>query len=101
MNPIFRWSGQYYGFVANGYLFDAESNLRGWVGSDGTVWRSDGQFLGDLVGGEYVLHQQSAPRARRAKRVLPSAPIDSPVRPPDRVARAPRVGYVDGLNECS
>ena len=100
MNSIFRWNGQYYGFLANGDLFDAECKFCGWIGTDGTVWRSDGEFLGDLVGGEYVLQHQSAPRARRAKRVRPSASFESPVRPPDREARSPRQGYVDGLSEC-
>jgi hypothetical protein len=44
-----RWSGQYYGFIANGYYFHSISNYCGWVERDGTIWRSDGKFLGDFV----------------------------------------------------
>ena len=55
MQPNFCWNGQYFGFVAGGYLFESTSDFRGRVESDVTVWRSDRTFLGDLVGGEYVL----------------------------------------------
>jgi hypothetical protein len=98
MQPIFRWSGQYFGFIADGYLFDSTSEYRGWVGSDGTIWRADGKFLGDLVGGEYVLFQKSADRAGRAPRVRPARPT-TPARPDDRIGRGQRSGYVDGLDE--
>ena len=98
MQPIYRWSGQYYGFIANGYLFDSISNYCGWVESDGTIWRSDGRFLGDLVGGEYILLQQSAVRANRSPRTRPATPAIL-ARPEDRAARAQRPGYVDGLDE--
>jgi hypothetical protein len=98
MQAIFRWNGQYFGFIADGYLFDSTANFRGWVDNDGTVWRSDGAFLGDLVGGEYVLLQQSADRARRPPRARPTKPA-TPAKPDVRKARGPRPGYVDGLDE--
>ena len=99
MQPMYRWSGQYYGFVDNGYLFDSISNYCGWVESDGTIWRSDGRFLGDLVGGEYNLLQQSAVRSNRSRRARPATPAIL-ARPDDRTARAQRPGYVDGLENC-
>ncbi len=60
--PIYRWNGKYYGFMSNGYLLDANGTYRGWIDGNGTVWQANGKFLGDLVGGEYVLLQQSAKR---------------------------------------
>ncbi len=98
MQFIFRWNGQYFGFIADGYFFDATSGYRGWVESDGSVWRSDGIFLGNLVGGEYVLLQHSAARSKRARRASPEAPT-VPARPEDRAGRGERAGYVDGLND--
>jgi hypothetical protein len=98
MQPIFRWNGQYFGFIANEHLFDSTSNYRGWVENNGTVWRSDGKFLGDLVGGEYVLLQTSAIRASRLARACP-ATFEMPDRPDDRIGRGQRPGYVDGLDE--
>ena len=99
--PIFRWNGQYYGFMSNGYLLDASGTYRGWIDGNGTVWQADGKFLGDLVGGEYVLKQQSTSmqRASQPKRLTPSA-VALPPRPEDRRARAPRAGYSDGLDAC-
>ena len=70
--PIFRWNGQYYGFMSNGYLMDSSGTYRGWIEHDGTVWAPNGNFLGDLVGGEYVLLQQSMKRASKPKRLTPS-----------------------------
>jgi hypothetical protein len=100
MQPIFRWNGKHFGFIADGYLFDSTANFRGWVDNDGTVWRSDGTFLGDLVGGEYVLLQTSASRADRPPRTRP-APYSTPAKPDDRIGRGQRSGYVDGLDELS
>ena len=97
--PIFRWNGKYYGFMSNGYLLDANGAYRGWIDGNGTVWRSNGEFLGDLVGGEYVLLQESARRASQPKRLSPG-PIQVPPRAEDRPARGARPGYVDGLDAC-
>ncbi len=97
--PIYRWNGQYYGFMADGYLIDAGGTYRGWIDGDGTVWRSNGKFLGDLVGGEYVLLHQSTVRESQPRRLAPS-PIVVPPRAADKPARGPRAGYVDGLDAC-
>lgn len=97
--PVFRWNGQYYGFIANGYLMDSSGAYRGWIEHDGTVWQSNGKFLGDLVGGEYVLLHQSSRRETKPKRLTPS-PVALPPRPEDRPARSARPGYVDGLDAC-
>src|ERR1700738_664244 len=45
MSAIFRWNGQYFGFITNGRIFDAKSNYLGWIESDESVWRSDGHYL--------------------------------------------------------
>lgn len=97
--PIFRWNGKYYGYMSNGYLFDAEGTYQAWIDGNGTVWHATGKFLGDLVGGEYVLLQQSTNRAAQPKRLTPT-PVPAPEPLPDRPARGPRAGYVDGLDAC-
>src|SRR5437763_5784209 len=85
--PIFRWNGQYFGFVANGYLMDSRGTYRGWIAHDGTVWQSNGKFLGDLVGGEYVLLKQSTKRVSQPKRFTPT-PVALPPKADDRPARS-------------
>jgi hypothetical protein len=97
--PIYRWNGQYYGFMSNGYLLDSSGTYRGWIDGNGTVWQANGKFLGDLVGGEYVLLQQNAKRPSQPKRLSPT-PVALPPRPEDKPARSPRAGYIDGLDAC-
>jgi hypothetical protein len=97
--PIFRWNGQYFGFMSNGYLMDSSGTYRGWIEHDGTVWGPNGNFLGELVGGEYVLLQQSVKRATKPKRFTPT-PVTIPPREENRKARSARPGYVDGLDAC-
>ena len=97
--PIYRWNGKYFGFMSNGYLLDAAGTYRGWIDGNGTVWQANGKFLGDLVGGEYVLLQHSMKRESQPKRLSPS-PVMLPPRPEDKPARSPRAGYVDGLDAC-
>ena len=96
--PIYRWNGEYFGFVYNGRLFDKDSNYLGWI-DDNEVWRKDGTYLGELVNGAYVLRRTlMATRAKRAARATPATPA-TPARRANRAARAPRAGYVDALDE--
>ena len=98
VDPIFRWNGEYFGFVHRWRLFDSRSYYLGWV-DEGEVWRRDGTFLGELVDGCYVL------RRRDAALRIPRVPIDppSPPAPPSpwapRSFRKPRAGWEDALEE--
>ena len=48
---IFKSSGQYLGFIRNGYLFSRDGNYLGWVEND-NVWSAiNGEFKGQLIGG--------------------------------------------------
>ena len=49
VDPIFRWNGEYFGFVHRWRLFDSRSYYLGWV-DEGEVWRRDGTFLGGVGG---------------------------------------------------
>ncbi len=54
IQPIFRWSGKYFGFIWQNRLFDEESNYVTW--NDGIeVWKKDGTYLGDLFENTYIL----------------------------------------------
>lgn len=97
-NPVFKWSGEYAGFIYNGYLFDRDSNYLGWIEKDGRVWKADGQFLGELVDNNYILRSEmQIEPVSRIPRVEPVSPI-SPVSPIDRVGRIDRVGYADSID---
>jgi hypothetical protein len=98
-SPLFRWTGGYVGYVAGGFIYDANGAYLGWCEADGTVWRADGQPLGELVDGCYVLKnlRRCAP-VRRTPRVLP-LPVPPPLPAGSRLARQPRPGWADALDE--
>jgi hypothetical protein len=98
MTPIFRWSGEYFGFTSGDCLFGATSTYFAWI-EHGRVWRSDGLYVGEIVDENYVLRNSSmvAP-APRVPRIPPVPPIP-PVPSINRVGRIPRIGWTDALGD--
>jgi len=99
MTPIFRWSGEYFGFLTTtGFLFEARGDYIGWVSDGVQVWAADGSYLGDVVDAHYVLRDTSQPDPSPKKPPdKPTSFINLPARASDRPARNPRSGYVDAL----
>jgi hypothetical protein len=95
--PIFRWSGEYFGFIKDGFLFDANGTYVAWAEADGSVWRTDGTYLGDIVEQNYILRNPTRSTAGNRE------PRPPPLRPgpmPTQVRRAPKVlrkGWIDSL----
>lgn len=85
--PIYRWNGEYFGFLRNGRLFNASSEYLGWVTEDGRVWKTDGKFLGEIEDENYIL--------RRTSMATPA----TPARKANRAGRASRAGRIDALDE--
>ena len=56
---IFKWNGEYFGFVRRDYLFSHRGEYRGWIGRNQRVWKSSGEFLGELVDGKYILRRNT------------------------------------------
>lgn len=99
MTPIYRWNGEYFGFIRNDRLFNAASKYLGWVTDDGRVWTKNGTFLGEIESDNYILRRTSmATPATRATRATPATPA-TPARRASRAARASRAGRVDALDE--
>lgn len=72
---VFRWNGQYFGFICDDKFFDAKSNWIGWIeGSE--VWRSDGEFLGELFENCYVLREQKM--MPKLSKIPPAPPVPPP-----------------------
>jgi hypothetical protein len=95
---IFRWSGQYFGFLDGGFLYDAAGNYIGWVAGDGNVFRADGSYLGELVEDEYVLRSPFATVPANRPPMSPPMTPTLPVPPTNRPPRAQRPGYADALD---
>ncbi|EGR1587508.1 hypothetical protein H7696_02420 [Vibrio alginolyticus] len=99
MTPIYRWNGQYFGFIKNDRLFNASSQYLGWVTEDGRVWRRNGTFLGEVENENYILRRTSmATPANRAVRATPATPV-TPARRANRAGKALRAGRIDALDE--
>jgi hypothetical protein len=95
--PIYRCSGEYFGFIYYDNLFDATSNYLGWVEKDGLVWRSNGLFLGRLVDDNYILkHTDSVAPAPKVPPIPPASPIP-PFPCPNRLGRTFPFGWLDAL----
>ena len=96
--PIYRWNGEYFGFISNGCLFDRSSNYLGWI--DGKeVWKKDGTCLGELIDNAYILRRTSmAIKATKATRATPATPA-TPATRASRAECATRAGYADALDE--
>ena len=97
--PIYRWSGEFFGFIYNGKFFDADSNFLGWTDDENRVWRADGTFLGEIVDDNYILRRttmiEPVPRVPK----VPPVPPVPPVPRVDRVGHVPKVGWEDALDE--
>lgn len=74
--PIFRFSGEYFGFLYNNSFFDATSNYLGWLDDAGFVWHAGGIFLGKLVDNNYILKPKaSIDPAPRSIPPVPASPL--------------------------
>jgi hypothetical protein len=93
---VFRWAGQYWGFLGDGVLYDRYGRQVGWrEGAD--VFRLDGRFLGEVVDAHYVmrdrLREQPIHRAPRPGMRWPAPPLAAP----DRAARDSLDDWADAL----
>jgi hypothetical protein len=83
---LFRRSGGYVGFLADGWFFDMNGRYLGWYEPSGRVWKRDGTFLGHLFEEHYVLRPLNfSPPVRQTPKVPPVAPEPPPAphnRPP-------------------
>jgi hypothetical protein len=99
MRPIYRWSGEYFGFVSNtGDLFDADCQYRGWVDEDCRVWDAAGAYLGELIRGGYIIREilGTIPAHRHRRPAVSSPP--PPPRGEPRPPRPHRSTHFDALD---
>lgn len=99
MTPIFRWNGQYFGFVCEKYIYSADGDYVGCIDKDNKVWAKSGNFLGQLIEENYVMKNlfdsEPIPRHHNPPKTLPEIP--KPIT--DRHGKIPQMGWVDSLEE--
>ena len=98
MKPLYRWDGRHVGFRSGDHLYTRDAECFGWVDDDGTVWRSDGSYLGELMHDNYVLRSKRLREGSRRTRqkMDPPRPV-APGEATDRPARMPLAGMDDAL----
>ena len=96
--PIYKWSGKYWGFIYNNYLFDANSNYKGWIGNNMRVWDNNGNYLGELIKGNYILKNTNIVEPVSNVPKVPPIPPVSPMPRIDKVGKVEKVGWVDPLD---
>ncbi len=98
MMPIFRLSGQYFGFIYKKYLFTATSKYVGWFEGK-KVWKSNGQLLGELVEDTYILKKTMQIPSMPKIPIIPPIPPIPPIPRMNKMRRIPRAGWVDALQD--
>ncbi len=96
MTAIYRWNGEYFGFIASDRLYAADGTYLGWI-EGGQVRLNSGRFLGENIEDHYVLKRiVDCPRAPKPPRVaVPSSPRAGK----PRAAKDPLEGWVDALDD--
>lgn len=95
---VFKWTGVYAGFFKDDYLFDQFGRYLGWRDADGTVWKYDGEWLGQVSEQCYLARDSRLPPRRRVPPV-PPVPAEPPMPPANRIRKLPRPGWLDPLEE--
>jgi hypothetical protein len=99
ITPLFRWNGDYAGFVHNGHVFDSKSTYRGWIETDGQVWRHDGRYVGQFTDGNYILkNAMTIDPIPRIPRIAPIPPIP-PIPTINRIGKVEKIGWNDAFDE--
>jgi hypothetical protein len=98
MTPIVKWTGKYFGFIQDAYLFDAIGHYLGWV-EKGQLWPRNGAYVGDVIDENYLLRAtgMALPIPRN-----PRIPLTAPIPPTpalNRTGRLYRSGWVDARND--
>jgi len=96
---IYKWSGQYWGFIYNGRLYDSNCNYNGWIDDLGHVWNTNGTYKGELIEDNYILRQNNQleplPKIPLVNQVPPVPPIPMI----HRIGKIPKSGWTDVLDK--
>lgn len=78
--PIYKWSGNFWGFVYNGRLFDKNANYNGWIDDQGRAWNKYGSYLGEIVQENYILRNASRVEPVKSSKSCTSFPDSANIR---------------------
>lgn len=96
--PLYRWNGDFYGFVYREGFFSTEGAYLGWVDEDDLVWHADGTFWGEVFRETHVV------RYRDEDDPDPQEPRE-PIAPPDELPKGatkpPRTEHADMVDALS
>ncbi len=93
MKYVYKWSGEYWGFIQDEYLFSKNGMHKGFlVGIN--VYREDGTYLGALTEDLYIMRSTlGPPPPLEASRPYPAPPMI----PPEPLMQTTRTTLPQGL----
>lgn len=97
--PIYKLSGQYWGFTYNGRLFDKESNYKGWIDDQQRVWNAEGIYVGEIFDDNYILRRRSKMQPMNKIPKIPPIPPVPPIPKMDRIGKFGKMGWDDILDD--
>jgi hypothetical protein len=97
--PIYKWSGNYWGFIYNNRIFDKDSNYKGWIDDEKRAWNSDGVYIGEIVNENYILRRNSKMQPMNKIPKIPPIPPIPPIPKIDRIGKIGKMGWTDVLDK--
>ena len=97
--PIFRVSGEYFGFIRGNNLFNLSNVFIGRI-SKNEIWKQNGQYLGEIFEESYILRQIEITKENKKPFVYPIL-NELPQIAPARVLKTIPNGFIDALELIS
>ncbi|WP_024773027.1 4-fold beta flower protein [Aquimarina macrocephali] len=94
--PIYKWSGNYWGFIYNNRVFNKDAKYKGWVDDENRAWNSDGKYIGEIVSENYILRRNSKMQPMDK---IPKIPPIPPIPKIDRIGKINKMGWTDVLDK--
>jgi hypothetical protein len=94
--PVYKWSGDYWGFIYNNRVFDQDSDYKGWIDDEKRVWNSDGEYVGEVINENYILRRDSKMQPMDK---IPRIPPIPPIPKIDKIGKIDKMGWTDVLDK--
>lgn len=94
---LYKYNGQYWGFIYKNCIFDKNSKYHGWVDKKNRCWNDNGDYIGNLIEDKYIVQRNiyTEPIGR-----TPKMPTVEPAKIADQPNISPKIlttNYYDVL----
>lgn len=98
-SPLYKWNGQYYGFLYGERIFDQNATYKGWIDENRQAWDKNGQHIGELIDDFYILKKDmQIPKIPKIPKIPPVPPVP-PVPKVNKIGKIGKIGWSDALDK--